>query len=787
MKTMENMRLTLRECLFHSALLVALLAVLFPGTFLRGEFISPADILFVLPHWNEYAPEGWESTSNAAMGDHIFFTRPNALLCQQALKRGEWPLWNHLQLAGMPLLANFQTAIFYPGHLLRLFLPIDWALTVCVLLKLFLCGLMGYASARLLSFTPALARFFSVAWILGSYNLIWCYWPLTDVAIWVPPLFTGIEFVLRDQYRRGGYAMLFSGTLLLLAGHPETAFTFGLGLGAYFLLRLIQQRRTGMRLVAPIAVCALAWGMIFAVCAAQLLPFFEYLPHSTSEQIRQDAAGAETYAPGMSAALWVPRFYGTDAERNLRAAHINSNLIGMLYPGMVIWVGGMLLFARGNGTKKERERRNAAVALAIPAALGLLLSFYTPSLHFVHELPVMNELREWYHACFAVFAFPLVATMGFEHWFARQRRLRELLWALPPLLIGGVFVFILLRFDRPVLELTDQWGYVLQESGRAAALAALALALCAVFCFKQPARIVLLSLILLLAADSLLATRGLRPTLPPEQSFPETALIKRLQSFEQPCRVSVAEGYVPSGIVSNYGIEEWLGYDGLYPERVRRLQLELGPAIWKVMEPVGAIHYYLNYPEYKSVIDATKHPYLKRVDTIDGMELYENPRALPRAFLVPEVEVIPDFDAMFKIMRDPEFEPAKLVVTEEGPTVSNPSPHNAPPGQATVVLREPTRVLVVVDAASTCALVLADAYYPGWKVTIDGKAGEIFPAYYAFRGVLIPAGRHTVEFTYFPLSFRLGLVISTAALLLGAYSALRDLRASGHQRSARIA
>ena len=104
-----------------------------------------------------------------------------------------------------------------------------------------------------------------------------------------------------------------------------------------------------------------------------------------------------------------------------------------------------------------------------------------------------------------------------------------------------------------------------------------------------------------------------------------------------------------------------------------------------------------------------------------------------------------------------------------------------------MVLREPTRVLVEVDAASTCALVLADAYYPGWKVTINGKAGEIFPAYYAFRGVLVPPGRHTVEFTYFPLSFRLGLAISTAALLLGAHLALRDLRARGHQRSARIA
>jgi len=777
MRTTTENRVTLRECLFHGAILIALLVVLFPGTFLRGELISPADILFAVPHWNAYAPESWDSTQNTLISDHVFFTRPNLLLTQQALRKGEWPLWNHLQLAGLPLLANVQSAVFYPVCLLQLVLPLDWALTACVLLKLFLCGMVGYLSARLLAFTPALARFFSLAWMLGSYNLIWCYWLLTDVAIWVPPLFAGLEFVLRAQYRRGWCTVAFSGTLLLLAGHPETAFTFGLGLGGYFLVRLIQQRRTGRRLAAPIAVCALAWLMVFAVCAALLLPFFEYLLHSTSEFIRKEAEGAETYVPGMAAAFWIPRFFGTGAEGNFLAANNStSNLIGSLYPGMAVWAGVMFMFARGNGGEKDRNRRNSAVALAIPAAFGLLLSFYFPYLQFVHRLPVMNALREWYHACFAVFAFPLIATMGFERWFSRARRLRELLWALPPWLIGAVVVLLLLRFDRRFLEMKGMWDYVVRESWHAAGLAALALGICAFSCLRQRSRIALLCLTLLAAGDVLYATRGLRPTLPPEQAYPETALLQRLKSFEQPCRIGVAEGYVPRGAVANYGIEEWLGYDGLYPERIQRFQFEMGAAIWDAMEPACAIQYYLNYPQYGPVLEFSERPYLKRLDAIDGMEIYENTRAFPRAFLVPRIEVIPDLDALFKTMRDPGFDPAKTVVTEQGPDAPPPPPDGAPPGQATLTLREPTRVVVEVDAAYPCALVLSDAYYPGWEVTIDGKAGELFPAYYAFRGVLVPAGRHTVEYTYFPLSLRIGLAVSTAALLAGAYVACRSLR-----------
>ncbi|HOD48388.1 MAG TPA: YfhO family protein [Candidatus Hydrogenedentes bacterium] len=773
----SNNRPTLRESLLQSALLLAMLAVLFPGTFFLGRVISSADILFALPHWDKYAPQGWDFPQNKLVFDHIFFTRPNFLLCQQEVRNGEWPLWNHLQLTGIPLLANFQSSVFYPVHLLQLVLQIDWALTVYVILKLFLCGMVGYVCARLLAFSTALARFFSVAWMLGSYNLLWCHWPLTDVAIWVPPLFAGLEFVLREQYRRGFFTVAFSGTLLLLAGHPETAFTFCLGLGGYFVVRLFQQRRMGLRLIIPIGVCVLAWLLVFLACASQLVPFFEYLVHSTSEFARNEAEGGEIYMPGMVAAFWAPRFFGTWAEDNfLAGANSNSNLISMLYPGMAVWLGTMFMFTRSNRGEKDRERRNMAIALAIPAAFGLLLSFYFPTLQFVHRLPLMNTLREWYHACFAMFAFPLLATLGFERWFSRPRRLRETAWALPPLIAGALVIAVLLRFDKQVLVMKDMWGYVVRESWLAAGLASAGLVLCGISCFVRRPRVLLICLTLFAAGDYALATRGLRPSLPREQVFPETALLKRLQSIEPPRRFGVAEGYIPPGTVANYGIEEWLGYDGLYPERIRRFQLEMGTGIWNAMEPVCSIGYYLNYPQLEPVLKLDERPYLRYVDTVDGMEIYENTRAFGRAYLVPQLEVIPDIDALFETMRDPEFNPSNAVVTEKGPPVVLTPPKDGVLGTANVTLRQPTRVVVEVEAMNPCVLVLSDAYYPGWNARIDGEPAEIFPAYYAFRGLLVPSGRHTVEYSYFPLSLRIGLLTSTGALLAGAYSAFRVIQ-----------
>jgi uncharacterized membrane protein YfhO len=59
---------------------------------------------------------------------------------------------------------------------------------------------------------------------------------------------------------------------------------------------------------------------------------------------------------------------------------------------------------------------------------------------------------------------------------------------------------------------------------------------------------------------------------------------------------------------------------------------------------------------------------------------------------------------------------------------------------------------------------LNDANYPGWLAYVNGKPTPILDANYLFRGVILPAGRSTVEFVYEPASFRVGALISIAAL-----------------------
>jgi hypothetical protein len=64
-------------------------------------------------------------------------------------------------------------------------------------------------------------------------------------------------------------------------------------------------------------------------------------------------------------------------------------------------------------------------------------------------------------------------------------------------------------------------------------------------------------------------------------------------------------------------------------------------------------------------------------------------------------------------------------------------------------------------------LVANELYYPGWSAMVDRKPAPIYPTNAVMRGVVVPAGATTLEFTYTPFTRRnISLVFYGAALLL---------------------
>ena len=89
-----------------------------------------------------------------------------------------------------------------------------------------------------------------------------------------------------------------------------------------------------------------------------------------------------------------------------------------------------------------------------------------------------------------------------------------------------------------------------------------------------------------------------------------------------------------------------------------------------------------------------------------------------------------------------------------------------PSETVSVVSHEPQRVELSAVLKSPGLVILADTYYPGWRLKIDGAPAPIFRANRLMRGAALPAGKHTLVYTFEPLSFRIGAVISIAGVFV---------------------
>lgn len=587
---------------------------------------------------------------------------------------------------------------------------------------------------------------------------------MPEGAAWLPILFLGVEWTLRGAYRRGFCLTTLSATLLLFAGHPESAFGMGVCAGLYFILRLVCERRWGSGLWKPVAVAGGAWLLALLVCAVQLIPFLEYMANSYHYVARLDDDPSEMAIPASAWVLfWVPRFYGLTAHENFWGNEYHSNFTNLFFPGIAVWFG--VPFLVKGFRRLGRVERIRVICVVACCVFCFFCAFNLVAVRALLSLPILRSMWLRWFAGGAVFALLLAGTLGLDNWFSSPRRMREVLWPVVPGVAISCAVFFLYRFNEDLLVMKDLDIYVWRQVLIAAFVAVLCLLCLMAYCIWRRPRLMMALLTLILAGDLILAVRGVHPTSPRDWLFFDTELTDFLKAEPKPYRVTILSSSIPTGFLPQYGIEQWFAWSGILPHRVSRFNRALGDHVWQGIRPALGIRYFLR--------DLERTPYFleyapgrfESVGVMDGIEVYRDLDEMSRAFLVGKACVMPGIDEMFEAMRQDDFDPSKVVLLE-GPL---PGPFTdtdtADLGNARVAERTCTRVVVDANAADDCILVLADAYYPGWEARIDGDRAEVFPVYSIFRGIQMPPGTHTVEFRYYPPTFRLGLWVSTCALV----------------------
>lgn len=146
------------------------------------------------------------------------------------------------------------------------------------------------------------------------------------------------------------------------------------------------------------------------------------------------------------------------------------------------------------------------------------------------------------------------------------------------------------------------------------------------------------------------------------------------------------------------------------------------------------------------------------------VKIYENLEVQPRAFMVYDWRWAAGSDEAVAMMGEPGFDPRRSAVVT-GQRVSGEPPGDGL-GRATITHYSPESVVLRAESDRAGLLVLADAGYPGWQASIDGRPATVEQADGLFRGVFLPAGEHEVEFSYRPRSLMVGAAVTVMGLFL---------------------
>ena len=82
-------------------------------------------------------------------------------------------------------------------------------------------------------------------------------------------------------------------------------------------------------------------------------------------------------------------------------------------------------------------------------------------------------------------------------------------------------------------------------------------------------------------------------------------------------------------------------------------------------------------------------------------------------------------------------------------------------------LYKPNHLIYTSNNTNNGFAVFSEIYYKeGWKATIDGKESSIFKVDYTLRGMQIPKGKHTIEFTFEPQVVKTGSTIALISFII---------------------
>lgn len=782
---------------------------------LTGRVFLPTGMgSWVDPVWlPERAALSDDLPQNVLLGDVAEYYYPYADYAIARLRTGAFPLWNPYILAGTPFFASVQAAVLDPINLLTYQAGPHASWLWAAWLRLAIIGFATYGFLRALGRSSVAGIGAGVVFMLCGFVTAWLNYSVVTSLTWLPAAFWSTTLLLRS-----GRAVWLATTALVLGamlvgGHPETQFLIGVAWGLYGLFTLgVACGRDAAALPARrgIALLAAAGALGLGLAAVQLLPFVDFLLGSSALSARLRPVQAFDLRETLIrlAVIFFPNFTGSPILGNTYWARFTNfaeqaSYIGLLATALA--VVGALSWAR----RDRYVRFFAGLAL-----LGVWLAIRAPGSQIVMALPLLNVGHGvrwaivWSFAGAVLVGYALDALLALRPEGSALKRIGLGLAAAAALAASALVVLCagvaLAGWDRAwratlphatMVQLFQPTNLAL--SGPVLFLAAGAAVLLARWRRWLGATTTAALLVGLLYADLWSFGSTYNSTTPVEAIYPPSETTRFLTAHLGHERFVGASNVLRPNVPMLFRLRDLRGYEDvidapfmlLYGSLLRDLWQDdffASPSSHRLLQAAG-VRYVVAPRDPAKAVDPALYRWL-----LDDrlVSLYEVRAALPRAYVVFGASVLPDLPTSISALLDPAHDPSRSVVlTGQG------VPLRAPDGALQVPpvswrQDDPERIELEVELPAPGYLVLSDTYAPGWQALVDGQPAPLLRGNVVFRAVPVPAGRHTVAFSYWPPLLTPGLVLSglvaaVSAALLGsaALTAWRERRvALGGQR-----
>lgn len=721
------------------------------------------------------------------------FFYPMRFSLAQSFAAGELPLWERRMAMGFPLLADFQSGAFYPPHFLFLLLPFFPAIRAIFFLHYLVAAIGAYKLCRHWEYSPYVALLGALLFTLGGttvslINLLNHF----QTAVWLPWAVFFWERALRSGSSRNLVALSLVLLAEFLAGSPEIyLITMGLLIADGLRLKKEDGRLTYLRFLFLFVTANF---LVSGLAMVQILPTMELFLDSRGGKpiLFVESAMWSLHPKYLINLFFIDKEVNTALGSGMRLFFLRDIPFFVSYYMGAVSLFGIALWVFYSSRKGKTLFLSLVIVSLILASGG-----HTPVYPILFKyLPLLNLFR--YPEKFFFFTYAILI-------FISVRGLSDFLESSSPLVKSHLVLFssicliflvpyFFFRFDteplsRFIAQATNIPILTVDTLGRTAAV------------LVNLERQIVLSLgifFLLVAWKKGKLRSGLFQALLVGLVFVD--LISAHQPYQYLIDPAFVHKKTPIIDVPDPEPNRLFYYPGdayLHPNYYRILRQpsfsELSPLVYSNLIPnTGLFHGF----DYMQELDALRRsPYLAFLNVANRLPheklyhllgalnvqyivsfrelpgkgitlvrrfpehpswLYRIHRFVPRAYIVSKASAEKDSTKVVERLSSEHFNPLEEVILDEPLSI----PKRKFRAETEMIRYTNQQVIVKAVLKDSGVLVLADSYYPGWRVYVDEKEQKILRANLFFRGVSLSAGEHVVEFRYEPRSFVVGLYTS---------------------------